>query len=256
MKKLQTAICAASLAVAVNASADLLVDRGLPTDNINNAAGSDRANVAWAFTAYTSPDYWVVGDTFQNTSSQTWDINQITLWTVGTTTSASLWGGIDGSSAINVVSASGAISPATYADGSTYQGTSGSSIAMHQVDFAVNITLSAGQTYDFFLDGTGSGDGTVVPFAHASNAALSGSPQDGADNSMLYAEVVGGILDPTSVGTWDSSTDGWDKSSDVNVQVSGAPASVPEPSTYFAGALLLLPLGVGAIRSLRKERTV
>ena len=158
--------------------------------------------------------------------------------------------------AINVVSASGAISPATYADGSTYQGSSGSSIAMHQVDFAVNITLSAGQTYDFFLDGTGSGDGTVVPFAHASNAALSGSPQDGADNSMLYAEVVSGILDPTSVGTWDSSTDGWDKSSDVNVQVSGAPASVPEPSTYFAGALLLLPLGVGAIRSLRKERTV
>jgi len=73
---------------------------------------------------------------------------------------------------------------------------------------------------------------------------------------MLYAEVVGGILDPTSVGTWDSSTDGWDKSSDVNVQVSGAPASVPEPFTYFAGALLLLPLGVGAIRSLRKERTV
>jgi hypothetical protein len=34
------------------------------------------------------------------------------------------------------------------------------------------------------------------------------------------------------------------------------PAPVPEASTMLAGALLLLPLGIGAIRSLRKERTV
>jgi len=248
------AIITACLAATMSASADLLVDRGLPTENLNNAAGSDRANVAWAFTQYTSPDYWVVGDTFQNTSSQTWDINQITLWTVGTTASASLWGGIDGSSAIGVVSASGAVSPATYADGSTYQGSSGSSIAMYQVNFAVNIALAAGQTYDFFLDGTGSGDGTVVPFVHASNAALSGSTQDGADNSMLGAEVINGVLDPTSVGTWDSNGNGWDKSSDVNVQVSGTPAPVPEPATVISGALLLLPFGAGAIRIMRKRQ--
>ena len=31
-------------------------------------------------------------------------------------------------------------------------------------------------------------------------------------------------------------------------------APVPEPSTIFAGALLLLPLGVGAVRSFRKQR--
>ena len=29
-------------------------------------------------------------------------------------------------------------------------------------------------------------------------------------------------------------------------------AAVPEPSTYFAGAMLLLPFGIGAIRKLRK----
>ena len=51
--------------------------------------------------------------------------------------------------------------------------------------------------FDNFLDGPGTGEldqngnPIVVPFSHASNAALSGSPQDGSDNLMLYAEVVG-----------------------------------------------------------------
>lgn len=31
-------------------------------------------------------------------------------------------------------------------------------------------------------------------------------------------------------------------------------APVPEPTTMFAGAMLLLPLGLGAVRSLRKNR--
>jgi len=34
------------------------------------------------------------------------------------------------------------------------------------------------------------------------------------------------------------------------------PAPVPEASTVMAGALMLLPFGIGAIRSLRKERAV
>jgi hypothetical protein len=40
--------------------------------------------------------------------------------------------------------------------------------------------------------------------------------------------------------------------------VSGAApilAPVPEPTTVLAGALMLLPLGIGAVRSLRKDRT-
>ncbi|HUZ07346.1 MAG TPA: hypothetical protein VMV89_07640, partial [Candidatus Paceibacterota bacterium] len=32
------------------------------------------------------------------------------------------------------------------------------------------------------------------------------------------------------------------------------PVPVPEASTVMAGALMLLPFGIGAIRSLRKER--
>jgi hypothetical protein len=235
------------VAVASPARADLLLDRGLPTANLNNAAGADRSNVSWAFTQYTSDNYWLVGDTFKNTSSQTWTINSIRLWTVGQTDTAILRGGIDGSTI-------GVISGATYASAAPndlYQGSSGSYIAMHQVDFAVNITLAAGQTYDFFLDGSGSQVGIVVPFVHSSNAALSGSPQDGADNSMLYANVISGIVDAGSIGTWSSLGDGWDKASDVNVQVFGA---VPEPTTLLAGALLLLPFGASGLRMLRKHR--
>jgi hypothetical protein len=33
-------------------------------------------------------------------------------------------------------------------------------------------------------------------------------------------------------------------------------APVPEPTTVLAGALMLLPLGIGAMRCLRKERAV
>jgi len=232
------------------AFADLLVDRGLPTANLNNAAGpagADRSNVSWAFTEYTSPDYWVVGDTFKNNSSQTWNINQITLWTVGQTDTAILRGGIDGSS-IGIVSTAASISDATYAGGITYQGSSGEfGSTMHQIDFTVNILLGAGQTYDFFLDGTGNseldfqGNPIVVPYVHASNAALSGSPQDGADGTMLFAEVIDGSIPDGYVGSWTSLGDGWDKASDVNVDVYGS--SVPDGGmtiTLLGGALMSL----------------
>jgi hypothetical protein len=252
MKRLRLAICMTVVTGCMSVNAALLLDRGLPTANLNNAAGADRANVAWAFTQYTSPDYWVVGDTFKNTSSEAWAIDSIRLWTVGQTDTAILRGGVEGGS-MGIISSSYSIADVTYAGGVMYQGSSGSSIGMHQVDFAVNITLAPGQMFSFFLDGSGSGDGTFVPFAHASNAALSGSAQDGADDLMLYAEVLNGILDSSSVGSWTSLGDGWDKASDLNVQVFGSP--VPEPTTILAGALLLLPFGVSTIRILRRNRS-
>src|SRR5512141_1493725 len=93
------------LAGPLAANATMLVDRGLPTDNLNNAAGVSRSNVAWVSGGYTPTDYWLVGDSFTNTSSGIWSIDSIRLWTVGLTSAATLWGGTDGS-AIGVISGS------------------------------------------------------------------------------------------------------------------------------------------------------
>jgi hypothetical protein len=231
----------------------LLVNRGLPTANLNNAAGSDRSNVAWEFVNDPSDltDYWLVGDNFTNTTSESEYISTIRLWTVGDTApvSPALWGGLDGTT-IGIASTSASITNVTYADGSLYQGTSGSYIPIQQLDFSVNLTLGAGQTYDFFLDGTPD-DPASIPFVHASNAALSGSPQQGADDLMLFGYVTGGSITPVDMGSWDSNGDGWDKSSDVNVDVFG---KLPDPAS--TAMLLGLALsGLGALRARARRRS-
>ncbi|HEY5082878.1 MAG TPA: hypothetical protein VII48_00025, partial [Rhizomicrobium sp.] len=44
----------------IAAASVLVVDRGLPTDNLNDAAGANRSNVAWA----DDPVPYFYGDTF------------------------------------------------------------------------------------------------------------------------------------------------------------------------------------------------
>jgi hypothetical protein len=58
------------------------------------------------------------------------------------------------------------------------------------------------------------------------------------DSSPTYAPNLAAVLDTLSANTADL-----------------APAPVPEASTVMAGALMLLPLGIGAVRAIRKERT-
>lgn len=227
----------------------ILVDRGLPTANLNNAAGVNRSNVAWALNppAGSVPGNWVVGDSFTNSSSQTWNIDRISMWTILNPTTTQLWGGLGGG-AISSLAAGVISSPVFYADASTYQGTSGTFREMRQLDFAVNIMLAAGATYEFYLDGTGSGF-TVNgnPFAHASNAALSGSTQDGSDNLMLGGQIVGGAFDTTTRFSWTSQAPGvWDKTSDLNVQVFGN--AVPEPTTFALAGLALAGLVIARRR--------
>ena len=49
----------ASAGGALASGGSLVVDRGLPTANLNNAAGADRSNVAWS-----NGNDWVSGDSF------------------------------------------------------------------------------------------------------------------------------------------------------------------------------------------------
>jgi len=243
-KSFFSALCALAVSSLLSGAAiadPLLLDRGLPVDNINNSAGANRSNVSWSFGGYTPTDYYLVGDTFTNTSALAWRITSLRLWTVGTTTTATLWGGTQGTTA-------GQISDATYGDGITnYQGTTGRFVDMHQVDFAVDILLAAGDTFSFFFDGTGNTNpATIVPCVHASNAALGGSPADGADDLMLWAQSNGSSIVDT--GTWTSLGNGWDKASDVNVQVFGN--AVPEP-----GSIALVGIGLlGAVSARRRNK--
>ncbi|MBI5692442.1 MAG: hypothetical protein HZC55_20360 [Verrucomicrobia bacterium] len=236
-----TTLCLAG-ALGLNANT-LLVDRGLPTANLNNAAGANRSNVAWAYDVKSNlNNYWLVGDTFTNTTGSNYHIDTIRLWSVGATDLALLWGGVAGDP-ISLLPSTASISTALYSGGSTYQGSAGGPISMYQLDFAVNINLGAGQTYNFFLDGSRS-TSPFVPFAHAANAALAGSLQQGADNSMLGLNIVNGVA--STLESWTSLGNGWDKASDVNVQVFG---TVPDS----ASAVLLVAMGLVALALGRRR---
>ena len=172
------ALAASTLALSVTLSgvarADVLVDRGLPTANLN-AADASRSNVAWVdggqSPSATPGNYWLEGDTFSNTSASAWNISTIRVWVVGAMDTASLVGGLSsaGAGGLSTISTSYTASATTYAGGAGYTTQSGSTLGLTQIDFAVNLMLGAGETYSFFLNGTGGS--YVVPFMSASNAA-------------------------------------------------------------------------------------
>lgn len=239
------AVAALALTATQPAFAGLLIDRGLPTTNLNNAAGANRSNVSWAFAPDTSGT-WVVGDTFANTSAFNYSIDTIRVWTTGSYDSGSLTllGGLNGGS-VGTISTSVVATPVQYTGGLDYQTTTGSMIPLTQLDFAVTgLTLAPGQVYDFFLQGTSGGGKNQYVFTHASNAALSGSPQVGADNLMLAGVVAGGSV--TSISSWTSLGNGWDKASDINVQVFG---TVPDAGS----TVLLLGAALAGIGLLRRR---
>lgn len=258
------ALALVGLVGATSASAQSLVfDRGLPTDNLNNAAGASRSNIQWAdWEATAVPStFYRPGDDFTLAGTGTYNITTIRVWSKDST-GVSLLGGVAGGSIGLQSSSFTSTLVSGYAGGSGYQGSSGGFTPVYQIDFNVNIAVNGGQTYQFFLDGglKPSGSGFENAAIHASNAPLSGSPEAGADGTFLYLAPDG------SVQTWMSGppgggtlyaqgwTPGWDKNSDANVQVFGTVAAVPEPETY---AMLLAGLGlVGAVVRRRKNTSV
>jgi hypothetical protein len=155
MKNLLTcALAASTLALVSQASATtMLVDRGLPVANLNNAAGVNRSNVDWG----TESGVTLMGDTFANTSTSFWAISTIRVWTDGLVATPpenlALWGGVNGVGSFSLVSSAYVRTPTTYVGGSGYQASGGSFYDLFQVDFAVNVMLAPGQVFSFFLDG-------------------------------------------------------------------------------------------------------
>jgi hypothetical protein len=252
MKTLIT-ICAVTvlcLCVSQASFGAILVDRGLPTANLNNAAGADRSNVTWASTNATgfTGDDFIIG-----TIGQSYVIDSLTVWGAqynplsSDIDNISLYLGQAGSS-LALVSA-GSVTGNTnsnpnishiyvnYADGTTYyEGNGGVQYSICQTTFSgLNYAVDGGVKYNFGVNGD-----KYLWWNHASNAALSGSTQDGADGKYLEFDTA----NLSSVVVWDSLGNGWDKSSDINVQITG----VPEPATMCL-------LGLGALSLIRRKRT-
>jgi hypothetical protein len=162
---------------------------------------------------------------------------------------------------IALVSSAYTATAVTYANGETYQAKSdGSFLPLYQLDFRVSIPLSGGTKYQFFLDGppTAFGSDFLGASLHASTASLSGSPQQGADDTFLFLDNSGTVLtwnSGTGVGTYcpDVPCIGTSNATDGNVQVFALPPSVPAASRLGLGALALLLAGAGLVAARRRR---
>jgi hypothetical protein len=254
---LRYVLAGALLVVSQLAAAQVLVfDRGLPTANLNSAAGANQSNIEWADIETLPETPWLPGDDFTLPGSAPYVVTTIRVWSTDNT-GLSLRGGATGGS-ISVISSTYTATPVAYANSQEYQTSAGGFLQLYRIDFTVNIPLNGGVTYRFFLDGPPVASGTDFMGArlHASNAALSGSPQAGANNVFLFLGNDG------TVYTWDTLTSGgtycpgcsaWNKTSDANVQVfalapqGSPPVQAPTMSAPGLAALALLLIGVGLI---------
>lgn len=248
MKKFLTFLVVVGLALGGSgiASAVTLFDRGLPDINLNNAAGSSRSNVAWA-EGGTQFD----GDNFTiGTTGQTYVINSLTVWGIqaplGTgITDIGLYLGKSTDPLAQLLSGSVTgntnitFTQVNYPGGTNnYQGTSGTLYPLMETTFNnLNYMVQGGVTYNFGVNGTG---GSGLWYNHASNAGLSGTTQDGADGKILVFDTS----NLSYVALFDSNGNGWDKSSDINVRIDGAPVPIPG-AVWLLGSGLLGLVGIG-----------
>lgn len=235
--------------VAMPASAaggSLVFDRGLPGSNLNNGAAGERSNVAWAF-----GDGSITGDDFTvGQPGEVWVVTGIRTWSVGgSPTDASAFGheigdrfesvtlyggpatGTLGALATGNLAADSNLNsnpdithtPVTYAGGAQYQGSSGSMIQIWQNDVSnLNWVVQGGEKYHFAVDGVLRPGVAYYWFNHASNAARGGVAADGSDDRYLVwdlNDLASGAFECDSAS---GTCLGWDKSSDINVQVFAA----------------------------------
>jgi hypothetical protein len=224
---------------AMAAGPALVVDRGLPQANLNNGAGHYRSNIRWSLY-----DSGFLGDDFAvGASGESWVIDTIRVWTVPGVNAADpehlgdfykdvrLYFGepdegltpiVTGTLARGSDQASNdkiAISDATKSGVLPYDDF-GTNMRVWQIDFTqLNLKVQGGLKYQFGAFGLGrvvpeKADKTYAWFNAATNAELAATKQDGADGQMLLF-TSGGKFDKA----FDGKGAGWDKSSDINVQV-------------------------------------
>lgn len=220
------------------AAQTMVFDRGLPTENLNGEAGSDRSNVLW--NSATKPT-WLIGDDFTLPGTEAYVVKTIRVWAMGENNenltqsdNLSLLGGPTGGT-IETLSTTYTATPATYTDGNSYQGNSGEYRDFYQIDFTVNIPLNGDEEFQFFV-------GPAGTFVHASNKATSGSTQDGADDQFLRVSPDGSEIDEMETTS---------PVSDINVQVfaqtqeEGTVASIPTMSNLGLAGMALMLAGAG-----------
>jgi hypothetical protein len=226
-----------ALAAAYGQDGMLVVDRGLPKSNWNDAAGvASRANVRW--TLY---DQGFVGDDFViGQAGERWIVHTIRVWTVPGSNvldpaalgdvyqDIRLYVGADGEDLTPI--ASGRLSRGSNQvegadvvigearDAPLYENF-GSHLKIYQVEFRnLNLRVEGGQRYRFGAWALGRAvdeKGKRYPwFTHASNASLGAAPADGSDGKMLLLEAAGQYA-----REYDANGDTWNKSSDLNVQI-------------------------------------
>jgi len=264
--------------------ATTVFQRALPSStNVNNAAGANRSNVDWA--SGSAQLTYIVGDDFSFNDLAM--VDSISVFEIannpvgGAPSSPSaefanimLYVGAHGST-LSLASSSYTSSLVAYAPaGFLYQGASGTDYyQIYELTFSgLNLTIPGSTLYDFAVDATpNAGACATAPngdpcllFLSASNAALSGTTQDGADGlfKAFTSDGSGGFV---YAGSCDSAvTSGpnycgtppggpgpalWNKSSDINVLIDGT--VIPEPSTVTTMAMGLAGLAF-LVRRRRK----
>jgi hypothetical protein len=215
----------------------LVVDRGLPQSNLNNVSGSARSNVRWGW-----HDHGFLGDDFTvGAPGERWVIDSVRTWAVPGRSGANLpaFGdfyqdvrlhiGKDNVTPVSTAQLSPGSDETSNADvhisdssqsGDLLYDDFGTPLRVWEIRFDnLNLAVDGGERYRFGVWGIGRAvpgvEGkTFMWYNHASNAPLSGGRQDGADGTMLLFDAAG-----RAEGTFQGDSNGWDKASDINVQV-------------------------------------
>ncbi len=264
----------AMLSVCSLANASILFERDLPVSGLN-LSGASRSNIA-PIQGSISGTPFVLGDNFTLAGTGFYRVDSITVWIVGncpvttcTPTNAtpnsefssiSLFGGLDSSGHVNLLSSSYSSTHVQYTGGVDYLSGTGSGLSypLFQITFpSLNLILQGSQLFDFAVQGTPNsisafllppppgpldtrGAGSLPSFAlHASTAGISGGIQQGADNFIILYE--GNPLTPTfaaGAGNLANFANG----ADVNVLVDGVSIAIPEP-----GVIGMCSLGLGIL---------